>query len=104
MARAGELAGQAFSGLRTSPAAGALRLAEEKKLDWYEVGVKVVEWLTRVVFRYFERLIDVVADAIVAGGKAVSGPALSAVHNGVYGNYLSWVVVGLIVVLALVLM
>ncbi len=96
---------EAFGGLRTSPAtAGALRLAEEKKLDWYEVGVKVVEWLTRVVFRYFERLIDVVTDAIIAGGKAVSGPALSAVHNGVYGNYLGWVVVGLIAVLALVLM
>lgn len=74
-ARGGREPAEAFGGLRTSPAtAGALHLAE-KKLDWYEVGVKVVEWLTRVVFRYFERLIDVVTDAIIAGGKAVSGPA-----------------------------
>lgn len=96
---------EAFGGLRASPVtAGALRLAEEKRLDWYEVGVKVVEWLTRVVFRHFERLIDLVTDAVIAGGKAVAGPALSAVHNGVYGNYLGWVVAGLVAVLALVLM
>lgn len=98
-------AAQTFDGLTQSPVAGGgLRLAAEGKLDAYEVGIKVVDWVTNVVFRYFERLIDVVVDGIIAGGKAVSGPALSAIHNGVYSNYLAWAVVGLIAVLALVLM
>jgi formate hydrogenlyase subunit 3/multisubunit Na+/H+ antiporter MnhD subunit len=97
-----ESAEAAFSGLRTSPVLGAgLRLAEEKKLDWYEVGLKVVDWLTRLVFRYFERLIDEVCDAIIRFGQSFSRHSLSAVHDGVYANYLSWAVVGLAAVLGM---
>jgi NADH:ubiquinone oxidoreductase subunit 5 (subunit L)/multisubunit Na+/H+ antiporter MnhA subunit len=98
-------AADTFGGLVESPVTGpGLRMAAEGKLDLYEIGLKVVDFVTRVVFRYLERLIDVVVDGIIAGGKAVSGPALSAIHNGVYSNYLAWTVVGLIAVLALVLM
>ena len=98
-------AAETFGGLVESPVTGpGLRMAAAGKLDAYEIGLKVVDWLTRVVFRYFERLIDVVVDGIIAGGKAVFRPALSAIHNGVYSNYLAWAVVGLIAVLALVLM
>jgi hypothetical protein len=98
-------AAETFGGLVESPVTGpGLRMAAAGKLDAYEIGLKAVDFMTRVVFRYFERLIDVVVDGVITGGKAVLRPALSAIHNGVYSNYLAWAVVGLIAVLALVLM
>ena len=79
-------------------------MAEAKKFDAYEIGLQVVEFVTRVVFRYFERLIDVVVDGIIGIGRNLSRHFLSAVHNGVYSTYLAWVVVGFVVVLSLVFM
>jgi hypothetical protein len=93
-------AAEAFDGLRTSPVLGsALRLAEEKKFDGYELGIRTVEFITRLVFRYIERMIDVVADGIIAGGRWILRPVLSGVHNGIYSNYLSWTLMGFIIVL-----
>ncbi len=92
-----------FDGLRSSPVLGAgLAMAAEKKFDAYEMGIKVVEFVSRVVFRYFERLIDAVTDAVIGWGRSFSRHALSAIHNGVYSNYLGWAVIGLIAVLTLV--
>jgi formate hydrogenlyase subunit 3/multisubunit Na+/H+ antiporter MnhD subunit len=93
-----------FAGLSDSPVLGrGLQLAAEKKFDAYEIGLKVVEFITRVVFRYVERLIDVVADGVIGIGAFFSRHFLSAIHSGVYSTYLAWAVVGLIVVLSLVL-
>jgi len=92
-----------FDGLRSSPVLGAgLAMAAEKKFDAYEIGLKAVEFVSRVVFLYFERLIDTVTDAIIGWGHSFSRHALSAIHNGVYSNYLGWAVIGLIAVLTLV--
>jgi multicomponent Na+:H+ antiporter subunit A len=92
----------AFDGLRTSPVTGpGLALAEAKRLDAYEIAVRVADWLTRMVFRYAERLIDVAADGLVGLGRAVAGPLLSAVHTGRYGTYLGWTVAGFVVVLGM---
>ena len=92
-----------FDGLRSSPVLGAgLAMAAEKKFDAYEIGLKTVEFVSRVVFRYFERLIDTVTDAIIGWGRSFSRHALSAIHNGVYSNYLGWAVIGLVAVLTLV--
>ncbi|HVN75344.1 MAG TPA: complex I subunit 5 family protein [Thermoanaerobaculaceae bacterium] len=98
-----ESAAATFEGLRSSPVLGAgLAMAAEKRFDAYEIGLNVVEFVSRVVFRYFERLIDVVTDAIIGWGRSFSRHALSAIHNGVYANYLGWAVIGLIAVLTLV--
>ena len=92
-----------FDGLRASPVLGAgLAMAAAKKFDAYEIGMDVVEFVSRVVFRYFERLIDAVTDAIIGCGRSLARHGLSAIHNGVYGNYLGWAVIGLIAVLTLV--
>jgi len=92
-----------FEDLRSSPVLGAgLAMAAERKFDAYEIGLKVVEFVSRVVFRYVERLIDTVADAVIGWGRSFSRHTLSAIHNGVYGNYLGWAVIGLIAVLTLV--
>jgi formate hydrogenlyase subunit 3/multisubunit Na+/H+ antiporter MnhD subunit len=92
-----------FDGLRQSPVLGrGLEMAAEKRFDAYEIGMKVVSFVTNVVFRYIERLIDVVADWIVRTGQSLSRHFLSAVHNGVYATYLAWVLIGLAVVLSLV--
>ncbi len=93
-------AAEAFSPLTTSPVLGpALRMAEQRKFDGYEIGIKVVEFVTNIVFRYVEQMIDVVGDGIIGSGRWLLRPVLSGAHNGVYGNYLCWAVAGFIVVL-----
>jgi NADH-quinone oxidoreductase subunit L len=94
-----------FASLRQSPVLGrTLELAAQKKFDGYEVGVRVVNWIADLVFRRFERLIDEVVDWIIRTGRSFSGALLSAPHDGVYRTYLGWVIVGLAIVAALVLM
>jgi formate hydrogenlyase subunit 3/multisubunit Na+/H+ antiporter MnhD subunit len=92
-----------FDGLLTSPVFGrGLEMAGAKRFDAYEIGLKVMDWMTNVVFRHFERLIDVVVDGIIGIGRSLARHFLSAVHNGVYSTYLAWVLIGLVVVLSLV--
>jgi formate hydrogenlyase subunit 3/multisubunit Na+/H+ antiporter MnhD subunit len=94
-----------FHFLRESPVLGrAYELAEAKTFDAYEVGMKVINWLANLVFWRFERLIDRVADWFIGTGRDIARPALSAIHTGVYSNYLSWVVAGFVLVAALVLL
>ncbi|MBN1568964.1 MAG: hypothetical protein JXA73_14030 [Acidobacteria bacterium] len=89
-----------FTPLTTSPMLGpALRMARERKFDGYEIGLKAVEFITRVVFRYVERMIDVLGDIIIGSGRWLLRPVLSGAHNGLYGNYLCWAVVGFLFVL-----
>ncbi len=91
---------EAFSRLATSPTLGtALRMAEQKKFDGYEIGLKVVDFITRTVFQYVERMIDVIGDGIIHSGRWLLRPVLSGAHNGIYGNYLCWAVIGFVVIL-----
>jgi formate hydrogenlyase subunit 3/multisubunit Na+/H+ antiporter MnhD subunit len=93
-------AAEVFDPLLTSPVLGpALKMAEQKKFDGYEIGLKVVDFITNIVFRYVERLIDVVGNGIINGGRWMLRPLLSGAHNGIYSNYLCWTVVGFIIVL-----
>jgi formate hydrogenlyase subunit 3/multisubunit Na+/H+ antiporter MnhD subunit len=94
-----------FHFLRESPVLGrAYQLAEEKTFDAYEVGMKVINWIADVVFWRFERLIDRVAEWFIDTGRSIARPCLSTIHNGVYSNYLAWVVAGFALVSALVLL
>jgi len=89
-----------FAPLESSPVLGpALKMAGEGKFDGYEIGLKVVDFITRIVFRYVERLIDVVAQFVVDSGRWLMQPMLSGAHNGLYGNYLCWAVLGFLFVL-----
>ena len=94
-----------FHFLRESPVLGrAYELAEEKAFDAYEQGVKVVQWIANLVFWRFERLIDRVGAWLIGVGYAIAKPCLSSIHNGIYSNYLAWVVAGFVLVSALVLL
>jgi formate hydrogenlyase subunit 3/multisubunit Na+/H+ antiporter MnhD subunit len=94
-----------FHFLRESKVLGrGYELAEEKTFDAYEVGLKVIHWIANQVFWHFERLMDRVADWCIRAGRNISRPALSSVHTGVYSNYLAWVITGLALVSALVLL
>ena len=94
-----------FHFLRESKVLGhAYELAEQKAFDAYELGLKAVQGITSVVFWHFERLIDRVADWIIGAGRSIARPALSSIHNGIYSNYLAWVVAGFVLVSALVLL
>jgi NADH-quinone oxidoreductase subunit L len=91
---------EAFSRLSTSPTLGpALRMAEQKKFDGYEIGLKVVDFITQIVFKYVDRMIDVIGDGIINSGRWLLRPVLSGAHNGIYGNYLCWTVIGFVVIL-----
>ena len=95
-------AAEAFAPLRTSPVLGSvLTRAEAGRFDGYEIGVRTVDAVTRVVFRFVERKIDVVGDGVIALGRAVLQPLLGGAHNGIYGNYLCWALAGFLVVLFL---
>ena len=100
-ARSGrENAAETFSPLATSPVLGpALRMAREKRFDAYDIGLKVVDFITRIVFRYVERMIDVLGQFVIGSGRWLMRPVLSGAHNGMYGNYLCWTVAGFIFVL-----
>ncbi len=93
-------AAETFSPLETSPVLGpALRMAKERKFDGYDIGLKAVDFITGIVFRYIERMIDTVGQFIIDSGRWLMRPALSGAHNGIYGNYLCWAVVGFLFVL-----
>jgi hypothetical protein len=77
----------------------ALRMAREKRFDAYDIGMKVVEFITGIVFRYVERMIDVLGQFVIGSGRWLLRPVLSGAHNGMYGNYLCWTVAGFIFVL-----
>lgn len=95
-------AAETFEPLASSAVLGpALGLAARKKFDPYEIGMKAVEFITRIVFRYVERMIDVIGDGVIAGGRWLLRPTLAGAHNGIYGNYLCWTVIGFIIVLFL---
>jgi hypothetical protein len=41
---------------------------------------------------------------LIGVGYAIAKPCLSSIHNGIYSNYLAWVVAGFVLVSALVLL
>jgi formate hydrogenlyase subunit 3/multisubunit Na+/H+ antiporter MnhD subunit len=94
---------ETFTSLEKSTVLGpGLEMAAARRFDAYEIGLAVVHFVTRIVFVYVERLIDVVADGIIGIGRWLSRYFLSAVHNGVYATYLAWVLVGLAIVASLI--
>ena len=95
-------AAEAFAPLASSPVLGpVLGMAEAKKFDGYEIGVRVVEFVTRIVFLYCERMVDVVGNGVLSIGRFLLRPLLGGAHNGLYGNYLCWALAGFLVVLFL---
>lgn len=95
-------AAEAFAPLASSPVLGpVLGMAEARKFDGYEIGVRVVEFVTRVVFLYCERMVDVVGNGVLSIGRFLLRPLLGGAHNGLYGNYLCWALAGFLVVLFL---
>ncbi|MBN2339009.1 MAG: hypothetical protein JXP48_10765 [Acidobacteria bacterium] len=95
-------AAEAFAPLASSPVLGpVLGMAEAKKFDGYEIGIRVVDAVTRVVFLYCERMVDVIGNGVISIGRFLLRPLLGGAHNGLYGNYLCWALAGFLVVLFL---
>ncbi len=73
------------------------RWADARVFDLYEQGIKFLQLLARLLFRFVDRPIDFVYEKIVVGvGRTFTG-ILQAAHNGFYANYLAWSVAGLVV-------
>ncbi|MCR4409259.1 MAG: proton-conducting transporter membrane subunit [Candidatus Saccharicenans sp.] len=78
-------------------------LSEARFFDLYEQGVKFLQWLSRLLFRFIDRPIDYLYEKVVtATGRTFTG-LLQKAHNGQYANYLAWTVGGLVVVVWIIL-
>jgi NADH:ubiquinone oxidoreductase subunit 5 (subunit L)/multisubunit Na+/H+ antiporter MnhA subunit len=78
------------------------RWSEERRLDLYEQGVKILEAFSNAVFRGIDRPIDAVYERGVVGTGKILIRALRSAHNGFYPNYLAWCLAGLVALLVLV--
>ena len=78
-------------------------LSEARFFDLYEQGIKFLQWLSRLLFRFIDRPVDYVYEKVVtAVGRTFTG-LLQKAHNGQYANYLAWTVGGLVVVVWIIL-
>ncbi len=78
-------------------------LSEARFFDLYEQGVKFLQWLSRLLFRFIDRPVDYLYEKVVtAVGRTFTG-LLQKAHNGQYANYLAWTVGGLVVVVWIIL-
>ncbi len=78
-------------------------LSEARFFDLYEQGVKFLQGLSRVLFRFIDRPIDYLYEKVVtAVGRTFTG-LLQKAHNGQYANYLAWTIGGLVVVVWIIL-
>ncbi|MBN1439109.1 MAG: hypothetical protein JW929_06840 [Anaerolineales bacterium] len=77
------------------------RWSEERRLDLYEQGLKVLRAFSNAIFRAVDRPIDAVYEkgAVGAGKLIIRG--LRTVHNGFYPNYLAWCLAGFAALLIL---
>lgn len=78
-------------------------LSEARFFDLYEQGVRFLQWLSQLLFRFIDRPVDYVYEKVVtAVGRSFTG-LLQKAHNGQYANYLAWTVGGLVVVVWIIL-
>jgi len=78
-------------------------LSEARFFDLYEQGVKFLQWLAGILFRFIDRPIDFIYEKVVTAiGRKFTG-LLQKAHNGQYANYLAWTIGGLVVVVWIIL-
>lgn len=78
-------------------------LSEARFFDLYEQGVKFLQWLSGILFRFIDRPIDFLYEKVVTAiGRTFTG-LLQKAHNGQYANYLAWTIGGLVVVVWIIL-
>lgn len=78
-------------------------LSEARFFDLYEQGVKFLQWLSKVLFRFIDRPIDYIYEKVVVSiGRTFTG-LLQKAHNGQYANYLAWTIGGLVAVVWIIL-
>jgi len=73
--------------------------AEARYFDAYEQGIKVIQGLAVVLFRFVDRPIDWIYETGVTGLGRGAVRVLKRVHTGLYANYLAWVLAGLIIIM-----
>jgi formate hydrogenlyase subunit 3/multisubunit Na+/H+ antiporter MnhD subunit len=94
-----------FGQLRRGALLGrAFDLAEAGHFDAYVLATRAIQAVAQTVFLRGERLIDRVGGALISAGGGLSRDVLSTIHNGVYSNYLAWVLAGFALVASLVLL
>jgi formate hydrogenlyase subunit 3/multisubunit Na+/H+ antiporter MnhD subunit len=77
------------------------RWSEERRLDLYEQGVKLLRAFSNAVFRTVDRPIDAVYEKGFVGTGKLIVRGLRSAHNGLYPNYLAWCLAGFAALLIL---
>lgn len=74
------------------------RFAEKKYFDPYEVGLKLIKKISRVLWR-FDRAIDWVYNSLIVDSAYAVSRAISRAHSGYYVTYIVWSLLGALFVL-----
>lgn len=74
------------------------RWAEKKYLDPYEVAVKLINGIA-LLFRWIDRTIDWVYNIFIAGTAGIFSWIIRRIHAGYYVIYISWSLIGAIVIM-----
>ena len=77
------------------------RWAEKKYLDPYEVGLKIINLVTRL-FWSIDRAIDWVYNSFFVGLACVFSKLIRRMHAGYYVIYASWSLLGAVIIMFLV--
>ncbi len=96
--RAGEKAYLASEVIHGLPLLRTLyQWSEARFFDLYEQGVRLLRFLSKIVFVVIDRPIDFLYEQVVTwtGKRATS--VLQKAHNGHYANYLAWCIGGLLI-------
>ena len=76
--------------------------AERRLFDPYEIGLKIARFIARVAWR-IDRGIDYVYDTVAVKMTYALSAGIRKAHTGSLFAYLSWSLVGLIVIIALIM-
>ena len=75
--------------------------AEKKYFDPYDIGLKLVFWISLLAF-WVDRGIDWIYNTLAVQTAALFSAALRFVHNGNFANYLVWSLVGAALVVVII--
>lgn len=73
-------------------------LAQHRVFDFYEQGIKLLRFISAILYYVIDRPIDFIYEKVVTIAGRIVIFIMKAFHNGSYSNYLAWSLSGLLVI------
>jgi NADH-quinone oxidoreductase subunit L len=77
--------------------------AEKRYFDPYDIGLKIAGFISRIFFR-LDRIINWLYDVFIVKLTYFFTGVIKKFHNGHYAMYLSWVLIGTIIIIIYIFM